>query len=230
MIAESQAESLARTPEPELMDSVAQVDAYASADFSASNQWFVDQLVERFKPRPARGNLVDLGCGPGDICIRLARALPGWRIQGVDAGANMLATARRAAADAGLEQRIDFRLAHLPDSQPSRQTFDSVVSNSLLHHLPDPETLWQSIRQVAAPGAWIQVMDLDRPKTAERADALVELHSGDEPEVLKADFRNSLHAAWRADEVRAQLERAGLPLSCEKVSDRHWMVSGRLPE
>lgn len=227
-------ESLARTPEPELMDSEAQVDAYASADFSASNQWFVDRLVERlverFQPRPGRGRLVDLGCGPGDICLRLAHALPDWRIEGVDAGANMLNTARRAVAQAGLENRIQLRLARLPDPALGSQGFECVVSNSLLHHLPDPDTLWQAVRQLAAPGAWIQVMDLDRPETAEQADALVEMHSGDEPEVLKADFRNSLHAAWRVDEVRGQLQRAGLSLDCEKVSDRHWLVSGRLPE
>lgn len=221
--------TLPRTPEPELMDSMAQVDAYASADFSSSNQWFADQLVERFRPRPDRGTLVDLGCGPGDICIRLAHALPGWRIEGIDAGANMLATARRAVANAGLEERIGFRLARLPDPALDASAFECVVSNSLLHHLPDPDTLWQAVRHVAAPGAWVQVMDLDRPETAEHADALVEIYSGDEPEVLKTDFRNSLHAAWRVDEVRLQLERAALPLNCEKVSDRHWLVSGRLP-
>jgi trans-aconitate methyltransferase len=221
---------LSRTPEPELMDSADQVDAYASADFSTSNQWFVDQLLERFEPRPDHGDLVDLGCGPGDICIRLARALPGWQVEGVDAGSNMLATARRAVAHAQLEQRIGFRLAYLPDPGLSRHRFGCVVSNSLLHHLPDPDTLWQSVRQVAAPGAWIQVMDLDRPESADRTDALVELHAAGEPEVLKTDFRNSLHAAWRVDEVNRQLERAGLPFQCEKVSDRHWLVSGRLPE
>lgn len=222
-------ETLARTPEPELMDSEAQVDAYASADFSTSNQWFVDQLVERFQPRPERGDLVDLGCGPGDICIRVAHALPAWQIEGVDAGANMLATARRVVAQSGLEKRIQFTLARLPDTALDTRAFDCVVSNSLLHHLPDPDTLWRAVRQVAAPGAWVQVMDLDRPETAEQADALVELHSGDEPEVLKADFRNSLHAAWRVGEVREQLDRAGLSLDCEKVSDRHWLVSGRIP-
>lgn len=223
------AEPLSRTPEPELMDSEVQVDAYASADFSSSNQWFVDQLVARFTPKPERGNLVDLGCGPGDICIRLAHALQGWRIEGVDAGANMLATARRAVAQSGLEKRIHFRLARLPDPALDTRGFECVVSNSLLHHLPDPDTLWQAVRQAAAPGAWIQVMDLDRPETAEQADALVQLHSGDEPEVLKTDFRNSLHAAWRVGEVREQLDRAGLSLDCEKVSDRHWLVSGPIP-
>ncbi|HMB40157.1 MAG TPA: class I SAM-dependent methyltransferase [Wenzhouxiangellaceae bacterium] len=223
-------EKLLRTPEPELMDSAAQVDAYASADFSASNQWFVDQLLQRFEPRPDHGDLVDLGCGPGDICIRLACALHGWQVEGVDAGSNMLATARRAVERSELQRRIRFRMARLPDPELDRQRFDCVVSNSLLHHLPEPDTLWQSVRQVAAPGAWIQVMDLDRPESADQADALVGLHAAGEPEVLKTDFRNSLHAAWRVDEVRRQLEHAGLPLACESVSDRHWLVSGRLPE
>jgi len=227
-------EALMRTPEPELMDSQPQVDAYASADFSASNQWFVDQLLDQIRDqssrRPEQGRLVDLGCGPGDICIRLARALPGWRIEGLDAGANMLAEARRAVALAGLDRRIDFRLARLPDPDLNSACFDCIVSNSLLHHLPDPDTLWQGVRQLAGPGAWIQVMDLDRPETPEQANALVELHASGAPEVLRTDFRNSLHAAWRVEEVRRQLERAGLSLDCRKVSDRHWLVAGRLPE
>lgn len=220
---------LARTPEPELMDTEPQVAAYAGADFSASNQWFVDRLLSHFRPRPDQGRLADLGCGPGDICIRLARALPGWRINGLDAGANMLAAARRAVARVNLDSRISFRLAHLPDAGLVGK-HDCVVSNSLLHHLPDPATLWNSVRQAALPGAWIQAMDLDRPETPGQADALVELHAADAPEILKTDFRNSLRAAWRVDEVRQQLEQAGLPLACEKVSDRHWLVSGRLGE
>lgn len=51
-----------------------------------------------------------------------------------------------------------------------------------------------------------------------------------EPELLQAYFNNCLHAAWRVDEVRAQLEQAGLALECELVSDRHWLVSGRLSQ
>lgn len=222
--------SLQRMPEPELMDSTAQVEAYATADFSTSNQWFVDYLVEHYLPRPDTGRLIDLGCGPGDTCIRLANALPGWQIEGADAGPNMLATARNAVARAGLADRIRFHLVRLPDAGPACAGYDCVVSNSLLHHLPDPATLWQSVREQAIPGAWIQVMDLNRPDSAQQARALVEQYSGDEPEVLMTDFENSLHAAWRVEEVREQLERAELALGCEQISDRHWLVSGRLPE
>ena len=224
--------SLNRTPEPELMDSAEQVEAYAGADFAASNQMFVDMLAAHFarRPGPARGRLIDLGCGPGDICIRLASALPGWIIDGVDAGPNMLATARRSVDNLGLGDRIRFVLARLPDADLPRHAYDCIVSNSLLHHLPDPEVLWQAIGDLAVSGARVQVMDLDRPESARDVRALVEHYAAGEPGVLLTDFENSLHAAWRVDEVRAQLERAGLALKCERVSDRHWMVSGRLAE
>ncbi|MDT8449616.1 MAG: class I SAM-dependent methyltransferase [Wenzhouxiangellaceae bacterium] len=220
---------LPRTPEPELMDSPDQVRAYAEADFAESNQAFVDFLDERFRPRPDSGHLVDLGCGPGDICIRLARALPGWRITGVDAGANMLATARERIAARHLQNRIELVLARLPDPGLTLDPAASVVCNSLLHHLPDPAVLWRAIRELAAPGAWVQVMDLARPDSRAAAEALVEQYSGREPDVLKTDFFNSLNAAWRVDEVRAQLDDAGLDLECRMVSDRHWLVSGRFP-
>lgn len=221
--------SLPRTPEPELMDSPDQVRAYAEADFAESNQAFVDFLEAHFRPRPDNGRLVDLGCGPGDICIRLALALPGWRITGVDAGANMLAAARERIDAAHLQTRIELVRARLPDPALDLDPAAAVVSNSLLHHLPDPAVLWQAIRTLAGPGAWIQVMDLARPDSRAVTEALVEQYSGNEPEVLRNDFFNSLIAAWRVDEVRAQLDCAGLDLDCRMVSDRHWLVSGRFP-
>ena len=222
------AQLMPRTPEPELMDSAEQVAAYAGADFADSNQQFVDTLVGRLDPRQPQGRLIDLGSGPGDICIRLALALPGWRIEGADAGPNMLAAARHRVRELGLDARIRFILSRLPDAALEKNAYDCVVSNSLLHHLPDPQALWQSVRELAAPGARVQVMDLERPESAEAARKLVDVHAAGEPEVLRRDFENSLHAAWRVDEVQAQLERAGLALECERISDRHWLVSGRL--
>ena len=43
-----------RTLEPELMDDEQQSAAYAEADFSTSNQFFVDSLVRDFPTSPAR--------------------------------------------------------------------------------------------------------------------------------------------------------------------------------
>ena len=218
-----------RRPEPELMDSEAQTIAYAEADFEEANTLFTENFLRRFDDLAAGGRLADLGCGPGDITIRLARALPGWSATGLDAGENMLRRARERLAREPDAPRVTFRQAYLPDSTLPPRSWDAVVSNSLLHHLPDPMTLWESVLQLGAPGAAVQVMDLSRPGDEDGARRLVDQYAADAPEILREDFYNSLLAAYTVDEIREQLGRAGLShLGVEMASDRHWIVSGRL--
>ena len=83
---------------------------------------------------------------------------------------------------------------------------------------------------LAAPGAVVHVVDLRRPADDGTVDDLVARHAAGEPEVLADDFRRSLRAAYRVDEVQAQLRQAGLSgrLAVEAVSDRHLLVHGRL--
>ncbi len=216
-----------RTPEPELMDAPEQARAYAEADFSEPNRLFVNLFRELVENTEA-GQLIDLGCGPGDICIRLARVLPDWRLVGLDAGPNMLSLAQTAVKNAELQSRIDLVLARLPDELPGKR-FDAVISNSLLHHLPEPMVLWESVRTLAGPGCLVQVMDLHRPDTPKEVDAIVDAHAADAPEVLRNDFRNSLHAAYTCSEIQAQIDDAGLSgLTLSRPSDRHWMLQGKL--
>ena len=218
-----------RRPEPELMDSDAQTLAYAKADFNASNSLFVGHFLERFTDLTRTGSMADLGCGPGDITLRFARALPGWEILGLDAGPNMLKLAAERSATETAPNRVTFRLSYLPDPELPARAFDALVSNSLLHHLPDPQTLWESITRLGVPGAAVQVMDLIRPDNEAEAHRLIDEYATDEPDILRDDFYNSLLAAYSLDEVNDQLTRAGLAhLKTEMASDRHWIVSGTL--
>ncbi len=222
--------AMERRPEPELMDSEAQTLAYAQADFAESNQLFTASFLSAFSELPASGQLADLGCGPADICIRLSRRLTGWHITGVDAGENMLRRAREAIGEAGLGNRIGLRHSHLPDENLGRSRFDAITSNSLLHHLPDPMTLWRSTRQLARPGAPVMVMDLLRPENEQRAAELVDTYAADAPEILKEDFHNSLLAAYTLEEISGQLEQAGLAhFQVSQPSDRHWLAHGLTP-
>ncbi len=218
-----------RIPEPELMDEAEQALAYAKADFSEPNQRFVDAFVEAF-PELREGAVLDLGCGPGDIVFRLAQRCPGLTVHGLDGARAMLAHGeRRLAAEPALQGRVRFVEGVLPGARLPRASYDAITSNSLLHHLHDPLGLWRAVRSAAAPGAAVLVMDLFRPESPEAAAAIVERHSGAEPEVLKRDFFHSLCAAFSPDEVRGQLAAAGLEaLQVRTVSDRHLTVSGRL--
>lgn len=217
-----------RIPEPEVMDDPAQAVAYARADFAEVNRAFVDRFRFTF-PDVAVGWVVDLGCGPADIPIRLARALPGLRIMAVDASTPMLELARVAVAQAGLVGRIAVVEGRVPGVALPDAGFDAVISNSLVHQLPDPIPFWRDARRLARPGAALLVVDLLRPDSPDRAREIVETYSSQEDPVLKRDFFNSLCAAFTPEEVAAQLRAPGLGhLRPQVISDRHWAVAGRV--
>jgi SAM-dependent methyltransferase len=219
--------SMDRIPEPELMDDPVQARACAQADFSESHYSFVRLFRERL-PGHAPRRVLDLGCGPADVTIRFARAFPECRLTGVDGAGAMVDLARIAVGAAGLGDRIDFVRAQLPQISRPACGADTVISNSLLHHLADPMILWSTVRTTTAPGAAVFVMDLMRPLTRGRAERVMERYAADEPEIQRRDFLNSLCAAFRPEEVRAQLKVARLPLTVETVSDRHMAIFGRI--
>ena len=215
-----------RVTEPELMDDEQQSIAYAQADFSTSNQLYVDCLVRDF-PDHLRA-VVDIGCGPADVVIRLAKAAPRAAITAIDGSAPMIALGRTAARDAGVADRLTLLHTRIPGPPPASQSFDAVLSKDLLHHLPDPRVLWNEVKRLGRPGAAVYVMDLVRPDNEETARAMVKEGAGSENPILQRDFYNSLLAAFTPDEVRAQVREAGLRLTGALAGDRHLLVKGTL--
>ncbi len=219
-----------RIPEPELMDAAEQALAYARADFVEPNERFVGYFDALF-PELRTGTVLDLGCGPGDIVLRLASRHPGLVVHGVDGSAAMLHFASERLHELpALGGRVQFVEGLLPGATLPLPAYDAVISNSLLHHLHDPSVFWRVLRETGRPGAAVLVMDLFRPASEHAARAIVEQYAAQEPEVLKQDFLASLCAAFEPDEIRAQLEATGLgALEVRTVSDRHLLVTGRLP-
>jgi len=214
-----------RTLEPEVMDDEEQAIAYAAADFSASNQMFVDGFVAY---GGAMESVLDIGCGSADIPIRLARAKPSLRITAVDASDAMLRVAEKAVHAAGLTGQIELVKGQVPGLALAERQFDAIVSKDLLHHLPDPMVFWDEVKRLVRRPTVIYVMDLFRPETEQEAKDIVESVSADEPDILKRDFYNSLLAAFTVDEVAKQLRRADLELEVAAVSDRHMRIRGSL--
>jgi len=217
-----------RIPEPELMGDFEQAKAYAEADFSEPHQAFIDCFQHSFTGyKPTR--VLDLGCGPADITQRFASAFPDCRIVGIDGSKAMLEFGNQAIAQSGLQGRVRLIEARLPGAALPDGNFDTIISNSLLHHLAQPAALWDTVKSSGSSGAVVCVMDLMRPASAAIVDALVERYAGGEPAILQRDFRHSLMAAYLPQEVRVQLRCAGLDcLRVEVVSDRHLLVAGRL--
>lgn len=208
------------------MNDFEQARAYALADFEEPHNYFVELFKEQF-PENIDSAVLDLGCGPADVTIRVARAFPDCRIYGVDGANRMLQFARNQIDHQMLHERIKLIHALLPDVDLPLKSFDTIISNSLLHHLGDPMLMWQMINDYSRPGSRVFIMDLYRPESGTQAEMMVNKYSAGEPKILQKDFLNSLFAAYRVSEIEQQLADAGIDyLSVNEVSDRHLVVSG----
>jgi ubiquinone/menaquinone biosynthesis C-methylase UbiE len=200
-----------RTPEEELMVDPGQALAYHQADFSATHGARIEMFRSLFPQLKLTGPVLDLGCGSGDVLLRFARAFPAVRFVGVDGSPAMLQLAQRAIdPDPALRERVQLRYGIIPDCVLPEEPWQLLMSHSLLHQLHQPQVLWQTIAKCAGSGCAVFVADLRRPASELDARRMVQATSKNEPQILQRDFYNSLCAAFEPDEVREQLNVAGL--------------------
>ena len=106
-------------------------------------------------------DVVDLGCGTGELTRRLAAHLPGSRVLGIDTSEEMLERAReieartvsavadgaKAAAKAKAAGSLRFETGHLEHLENS---WDLVFSNAAIHWVDNHESLvpflWSAVR------------------------------------------------------------------------------------
>lgn len=217
-----------RIPEPELMDDREQALAYAMADFSEPDSQFMRLFVEQFGS-DIKGYVLDLGCGPGNISFRFARAFQECIVHAIDGSKEMIRIALNLLSSSPeLKSRLFFIGEALPEIDPPVDYYDVIISNSLLHHLHESMVLWNTVKRFSKKGTIVFIRDLKRPSSREEAMRIVETYSGNEPEILKRDFYNSLLAAFTVKEVEEQLRNSGLGfLMVNDSSDRHLIIHGR---
>ena len=212
---------LPRRPEPEVMDDSSEVQAYSSAAadayLSKIDDSFVEHALRLIGPGP--GCALDIGCGPGQISMKLSIRLPGWKLIGLDRSLTMIARAReaqdsrvKALASRGVRVSVEglHFLAGDAGSLPFRDSsFDLVLCNSVLHHLADPARLFAEIRRVAKPGAAILVRDLRRPSRI-GFPFHVRWHGRHYQGLMYKLYCDSVHAAYTGEELSGMLENAGI--------------------
>ena len=205
---------LPRVPEPEVMDDSAEVEAYASAaaqaHLDAIDNTFVEHAL-RLVVGCGRGRALDIGTGPGQIVIKLARRLPRWSFTGVDRSPAMIARARAnldAAGDA-VGGRVEFQVADGNRLPFPDRSFELVMCNSVLHHLAEPEKLLSEMARLATSGGAFLLRDLRRPNRLAYPLHLRWHGRNYSGEMLRL-YRDSVRAAYTAPELERMLEASGI--------------------
>ncbi len=211
---------LERILEPEVMDNPSEATSYDAMDHAAPNAAFVDRLFELGIDRP--GLVLDLGTGPGDIPILLCQRSAEVEVVAVDLAQSMLDLAVSKVDAAGLGERVELRRMDVKALDLPDNSFDAVVSNTILHHLPDPITMLHEAARVLRPGGLVLIRDLYRPEDRDELDRLVAEHAADCDDDQRRLFAESLHAALTPEEFAELATQAGFGGSEIVVdSDRH---------
>jgi ubiquinone/menaquinone biosynthesis C-methylase UbiE len=213
---------LDRTLEPEVMDTEEDAAEYEAIDNTEVNSEFVDHVM---RVGPVHGSAIDIGAGPGHVAVLLARRAPEMRVLAVDLADSMLARARAHVAGSGVKSRVVVMRADAKDTGFAASSFDLVISNSLVHHIPEPVAFFAEVARIVRPSGAILIKDLHRPDDDEMHRALVARYAQDCSPRQRTLFSDSLRAGLTVDEVTQACARAGLRgVSVKKVSDRHWVV------
>jgi ubiquinone/menaquinone biosynthesis C-methylase UbiE len=212
-----------RTLEQEVMDTWLESTSYDAMDFVEINTRFAMDAIE-LDPHAIR--ILDLGTGTARIPIIMCQARPQYQITAADLADSMLILARRNVEAASLLQRIKIAKVDCKQMPYPDLEFDMVISNSLVHHLADPFSLFREINRLVKPGGAILIRDLIRPEREEEVMALV-ASVGENYDAHQTQlFADSLRAALTIDEVRNLIDRAGWQgVKLNRSSDRHWTLS-----
>ncbi|MCU0658496.1 MAG: methyltransferase domain-containing protein [Polyangiaceae bacterium] len=217
---------LARVLEPEVMDDEHEAAAYDAMDHGGVNRRFVEDLLAQ---GPDLRAVLDVGTGTALIPIELLRQAPGSMVLAVDLASSMLSLGRENVKRAGFEAAILVEEADAKQLPHGDGAFSAVLSNSLLHHLPEPRQALAEMLRVLAPGGLLFVRDLVRPHDEDHLQQLVQLHAASDAPPQRKLFEDSLRAALSLHELQALASDLGLdPSCCSLTSDRHVTLLARV--
>ena len=204
------------------MEQKEQAYAYANADFSNSNELFLEKLFE-FCSITDETEILDVGCGDGEIPIEIYKKTKS-KITVLDGSSAMLDEFSKKMRVNNIDD-IKIIQRRYEDTHLSEKSFDILISNSVLHHVKSPKKFWEKSFNLVRQQGQIVLMDLFRPSSEHELSTILDKYGGNNS-VLLNDFENSLRAAYTPYEVEVQLSSfLSISSSVKAISDRHFFVT-----
>ncbi len=141
------------------------VRGYCWGRFWILRQRFLDEIGQYL---PARGRVLDLGCGFGLFSLYYASVLPEVRLQGLDRNPRRIAMARTAARRLGLAN-VRYDVGDVMDFRGG-EGFDAVYMLDIVHHIPVEAVrpLLEQVAKVLPPEGMLVIKDVDRTPAYKR--------------------------------------------------------------
>ena len=210
-----------RVLEPDVMDRWDEAVDYDAMDFLEVNTTIAQRVSQLCHLDVAK--VLDAGTGTARIPMILCQMRSQWQIWGIDLAENMLKIGSENVEKAGLQDKIMLQVVDAKQLPYQDEQFDIFISNSLVHHLPNPLPFFVELKRVLKPQGAMCIRDLLRPADENTMNNLVESIGVEYNEHHKKLFGDSLHAALTIDEVTHLISQAGIQgVKVYQSSDRHW--------
>ncbi len=132
----------------------------ARYDRSLAQIWFREnhRLIVRAVDPPADAQILDLGCGTGQLAARLAQQVPHGTVIGVDPADEMIRVARRQHR----HKNLRFEVGSSDAIPVGEAAFDVVVSTISFHHWTRPVESLREIARVLRSDGRLLILDFCR--------------------------------------------------------------------
>jgi ubiquinone/menaquinone biosynthesis C-methylase UbiE len=139
------------------MDPVVREYSQAARDYDSKWAFYVDattrETLNRVTVHPT-DRVLDVGCGTGELLMRLAATHPQARLAGLDPVPAMLEVARRK-----LSESVDLRVGWANELPWPDASFDLVVSSNMFHYITHPVAAVREMERVLRPGGKLVITD-----------------------------------------------------------------------
>jgi SAM-dependent methyltransferase len=118
--------------------------------FSTNKYGWTRWVFDHFQ-FPPTGRILEIGCGPGNLWRENRQRLPeGWRVMLSDLSPGML---RQVRHHLGInDEQFDFQRIDAEAIPYPSGTFDGVIANHMLYHVPDRGRALAEMHRVLRPG------------------------------------------------------------------------------
>jgi SAM-dependent methyltransferase len=109
--------------------------------------------------------VLDIGCGVGDLSLLAARMVDGGAVLGIDRASSSVEVARRRVAALGLKN-VRFEESELAVFETD-QKFDALIGRFVLLYLPDPASILRSLSRNLRSPAIVALQELDMSQVSQ---------------------------------------------------------------
>jgi ubiquinone/menaquinone biosynthesis C-methylase UbiE len=181
--------------------------------FSVNKQGWFRWVFEQLD-LPADARILEIGCGRGDLWRENIERIPaGWRLTLTDFAAGMLAETKDNLAAAGRE--IKFETVDIRCIPFAAGTFDAVLANHMLYHVPDRPAAFLEVIRVLAPGGKFHATTVGEKHMAELTALVREFYGN----ASAFDF-DSTQLDFLLENGQAQLEPFFSDLEMRRYPDK----------